>query len=217
MSTQKKLATYIDHTSLKSNATQKALLQLCEEAKQYHFAGVCVNSCNISFIVEQLKGTDIKPIATVGFPLGATATRAKAFEAKNAISKGALEIDMVINIGALKEKNYRLVYEDILAVVTASQPHAVKVIIETCALTNEEKIAACVLAKAAGAAFIKTSTGFGEAGATIEDIELIRRIVGGETKIKASGGIRTKEDAKKMIEAGADRIGTSNGVAIVND
>jgi len=217
MSTQKKLASYIDHTSLKPDVTKKALIKLCEEAKQYHFAGVCVNACNIPLIAEHLQGIDIKPVAVVGFPLGANSTQAKSFEAKDAILKGALEIDMVINIGALKGKNYQAVYQDILNIVEASRPHPVKVIIETCSLTEDEKIAASVLAKAAGATYVKTSTGFGTAGATIEDVELIRRVIGSDMKIKASGGIRTRADAEKMIAAGADRIGTSNGVTIVNN
>jgi deoxyribose-phosphate aldolase len=216
MFVQKKLAAYIDQTLLKPDTTKESLVQLCNEAKQYHFAGVCVNATNIPFIVDHLQGTDIKPVAVVGFPLGAMATQAKAFETQDAILKGAQEIDMVINIGALKEKNYSVVYRDILAVVDAAQPHAVKVIIETCALNTDEKIAACVLAKAAGAAFIKTSTGFGSLGATVDDIKLIRRIIGPDMQIKASGGIRTRGDAEKMIEAGANRIGTSQGVAIVS-
>ena len=214
---QKKLAAVIDHTLLNPEATKKALTQLCEEAKQYDFAGVCVNACNIPFVVKQLQGTDIKPIATVGFPLGANTTEAKSFEAKDAIIKGASEIDMVINIGALKDKNYQLVYQDILHVVAAARPYPVKVIIETGRLQTNEKIAASVLAQAAGAAFIKTSTGFSTTGATIEDIELIRQVVGSDMKIKAAGGIRTRADAEQMMAAGADRIGTSNGVAIINE
>lgn len=212
-----KIAAYIDHTLLNPEATRDALVKLCEQAKRYHFAGVCVNACNLPLIVKQLRGTDIKPIAVIGFPLGANSTQVKTFETKDAILKGALEIDMVINIGALKSKHYQAVYQDISNVVEAAHPHPVKVIIETCSLTTDEKIAASVLAKAAGAAFVKTSTGFGTSGATVEDIELIRRVIGSDMKIKASGGIRTRLDVQKMIAAGADRIGTSNGVAIVNE
>ncbi|HLP61458.1 MAG TPA: deoxyribose-phosphate aldolase [Candidatus Deferrimicrobium sp.] len=211
----KEMAVMIDHTLLKPDATKDQLIKVCEEAKQYNFATVCVNSANIPLVAQQLKGSTVKPIAVVGFPLGAASSQAKAFEAKEAISAGAQEIDMVINIGALKSKDYRLVYEDIKAVVEASRPHKVKVIIETSQLNNEEKISACTLAKTAGAAFVKTSTGFGGGGATEEDVVLMRRIVGNDMEIKASGGIRTHEDAEKMIKAGANRIGASASVAIV--
>lgn len=210
-----KLAGMIDHTLLKPDATQDELKKVCDEAKQYHFATVCVNSSNIPFIARQLKGSGVKPIAVVGFPLGAATPQAKAFEAKEAIKAGAEEIDMVINIGALKSKNYKMVYEDILCVVNASRPHKVKVIIETSSLDHDEKVAACVLAKTAGAAFVKTSTGFASGGATVEDIELMRRIVGDDMEVKASGGVRSKEDAEAMIKAGANRIGASASVAIV--
>jgi deoxyribose-phosphate aldolase len=211
----RELAGTIDHTLLKPDASRDQLIKVCEEAKQFGFATVCVNSSNIPLVARQLKGSPVKPIAVVGFPLGAATSQAKAFEAKEAIRAGAQEIDMVINIGALKSKDYKLVHDDIKAVVEASKPHKVKVIIETAQLNNEEKITACALAKTAGAAFVKTSTGFGGGGATVEDIELMRRVVGSDMEVKASGGIRTQEDAKKMIEAGADRIGASASVAIV--
>jgi deoxyribose-phosphate aldolase len=211
----RELAATIDHTLLKPDASKDQLLKVCEEAKQFEFATVCVNSSNIPLVARQLKGSSVKPIAVVGFPLGAATTQAKAFEAKEAIRAGAQEIDMVINIGAMKSKDYKLVYDDIKAVVEASKPYKVKVIIETAQLSNEEKIVACALSKTAGAAFVKTSTGFGGGGATVEDIQLMRRIVGSDMEVKASGGIRTQEDAKKMIEAGADRIGASASVAIV--
>lgn len=212
---QQQLAGMIDHTLLKPDASREELIKVCEEAKQYNFATVCVNSSNIPMVARQLKGSTVKPIAVVGFPLGAGSSQSKAFEAREAVRCGAEEIDMVINIGALKSKDYRLVHEDIKTVVEAVKPHKVKVIIETSKLNNEEKIVACALSKTAGAAFVKTSTGFGGGGATIEDIELMRRIVGSDMEVKASGGIRTQEDAKKMIAAGADRIGASASVAIV--
>ncbi|OGT21256.1 MAG: deoxyribose-phosphate aldolase [Gammaproteobacteria bacterium RIFCSPHIGHO2_02_FULL_42_13] len=205
----------IDHTILKPDATRAELIQVCDEAKKYHFATVCVNSSNIALVARQLRGSGVKPIAVVGFPLGAATTHAKVFEAKEAIHDGAQEIDMVINIGALKSREYQVVHDDIKQVVDAASPHKVKVIIETAQLTCEEKVEACVLAKTAGAAFVKTSTGFGGGGATVEDIELMRKVVGPDMEIKASGGIRTKEDAEAMIAAGANRIGASASVAIV--
>jgi deoxyribose-phosphate aldolase len=210
-----KLASMIDHTLLKPDATQAELTKVCTEAKEYHFATVCVNSSNIPFVARLLKGSSVKPIAVVGFPLGAATSQAKAFEAKEAIHSGAEEIDMVINIGALKSKDYKTVYEDIKQVVEASKPYAVKVILETSSLDHDEKVLACALSKTAGAAFVKTSTGFASGGATVEDIALMRKIVGENMHVKASGGIRTKEDAEKMVNAGADRIGASASVAIV--
>jgi deoxyribose-phosphate aldolase len=210
-----KLASMIDHTLLKPDATHAELTKICTEAKEYHFATVCVNSSNIPFVARLLRGSSVKPIAVVGFPLGAATSHAKAFEAKEAINAGAGEIDMVINIGALKSKDYATVYEDIRQVVEASKPHAVKVILETSNLDHDEKVAACVLSKTANAAFVKTSTGFGSGGATVDDIALMRKIVGENMHVKASGGIRTKEDAEKMVGAGADRIGASASVAIV--
>jgi deoxyribose-phosphate aldolase len=210
-----KLAGMIDHTLLKPDATKEDLAKMCDEARKYHFASVCVNSSNVPLVARLLKGSGVMPIAVVGFPLGAATTQSKAFEAKEAIKDGAEEIDMVINIGALKSKDYKTVYEDIKAVVEASKPHKVKVILETSNLSQDQKIAACVLSKTAGAAFVKTSTGFAGGGATVEDIELMRRIVGEDMEVKASGGIRTKEDAEAMVKAGADRIGASASVAIV--
>ena len=210
-----KLAGMIDHTLLKPDATREDLLKVCSEAKKYNFATVCVNSCNIPLVARELRGTSVKPIAVVGFPLGAATTQAKVFESQEAIKAGAEEIDMVINLGALKSKNYTAVYEDIRQVVETSKPHKVKVIIETSMLDNDQKIIACALSKTAGAAFVKTSTGFGGGGATVDDIALMRRVVGDDMEVKASGGIRTKEDAEAMVKAGADRIGASASVAIV--
>lgn len=210
-----KMAAMIDHTLLKPDATREQLMQICDEARQYSFATVCVNSANIPLVSRQLRGSAVKPIAVVGFPLGAATSQAKAFEAREAIQAGAEEIDMVINIGALKSKDYKTVFEDIRTVVEAARPHKLKVILETAQLNQEEKVIACSLAKTAGAAFVKTSTGFGGGGATVEDIALMRRIVGSDMEVKASGGIRTRADAQKMIQAGADRIGASASVAIV--
>lgn len=209
------LAAHIDHTLLKPDATAEEIFRICTEARKYSFATVCVNSNNIPKVAELLKGSTVKPIAVVGFPLGAGSTASKAFEAREAIKAGAQEIDMVVNIGALKNKDYAFVLEDIKKVVEASQPYPVKVILETSNLNNEEKIIACALSKSAGAAFVKTSTGFGSGGATAEDVALMRRVVGDAMGVKASGGIRTFEDAAKMIEAGANRIGASASVAIV--
>lgn len=210
-----KLAAMIDHTLLKPDASREQLIKICDEAKRYGFATVCVNSSNIPVVARQLKGSSVKPIAVVGFPLGAASPHAKAYEAKEAVANGAREIDMVINIGAMKSKDYKLVCDDIRGVVDASRPYPVKVIIETSELDHEEKVAACVLAKTAGAAFVKTSTGFAKGGATVEDIALMRKVVGSDMEIKASGGIRTKEDAEAMVKAGANRIGASASVAIV--
>lgn len=212
---RQELAGMIDHTLLKPDATETDVKKLCEEARKYHFATVCLNSAFIPKAAQYLKGSSVKPIAVVGFPLGAATTASKAFEAQEAIRNGAQEIDMVINIGELKSNNYKYVLDDIRGVVEASRPHPVKVILETALLDHEQKIVACALSKAAGAAFVKTSTGFGPGGATADDIALMRRIVGPEMGVKASGGIRTTEDAEKMILAGASRIGASASVAIV--
>ncbi len=209
------MAGKIDHTLLKPDATPDEVKRLCEEAAKYHFATVCVNSSQVGLAARYLEGTGVKPIAVVGFPLGAAATATKAFEAREAVREGAREIDMVINIGALKARDYTLVLNDIRQVVDASKPYGVKVILETSNLTHVEKIVGCALAKAAGAAFVKTSTGFGTGGATTEDIALMREVVGADMGVKASGGIRTTEDAEKMIAAGANRIGASASVAIV--
>lgn len=209
------LAKYIDHTLLKQDATQEDLKKVCEEAGQHSFASVCVNASNIPFVARCLSGTSVMPIAVVGFPLGAGTPAAKSFEAREAVAAGAQEIDMVINIGALKSLNYSTVLEDIRAVVEASKPAPVKVILETGMLNNEEKVAGSVLAKSGGAAFVKTSTGFGPGGATVDDVKLMRSIVGPEMGVKASGGVRSQEDVLKMIDAGANRIGASASVAIV--
>lgn len=211
------LAGMIDHTLLKAEATKAELKKLCDEAKEFSFKTVCVNSCNVAFCAKELEGCVTKPIAVVGFPLGAMSSAAKAFETEQAIKDGAQEIDTVINVGALKELDYSLVYEDILAVVKAAGEKPVKVIIESAMLTDNEIVIACALSKAAGAAFVKTSTGFNKAGGASEHaVALMRATVGPEMGVKASGGVRTTEDALKMIEAGASRIGCSAGIAIIN-
>ena len=209
------LAAKIDHTLLKPDATLDEIKRMCEEARKYHFATVCVNSVYVGTVAELLRGSVTKAIAVVGFPLGAASTASKAFEARESIRVGAQEIDMVLNVGALKSRDYALVLEDIRAVVEASKPYGVKVILETSSLNDDQKVIGCALSKAAGAAFVKTSTGFASGGATVEDIALMRRIVGPEMGVKASGGIRTYEDATKMIAAGASRVGASASVAIV--
>lgn len=211
----KKVASMIDHTLLKADATEEQLKQLCAEAKEYGFATVCVNPTNISFCKKQLAGTKVGVCTVIGFPLGANTTEVKAFETKNAIELGADEVDMVINIGAMKGGNYALVEKDIEEVVKAAGKTPVKVIIETCLLTDEEKVKACQMSKAAKAAFVKTSTGFSTGGATREDIYLMRQTVGPEMGVKASGGVRTIEDADMMISNGATRLGASSSVKIV--
>lgn len=209
------VAPLIDHTLLKPEATREQLAKLCEEAKRYGFATVCVNSANVRYCAALLDGSNVKPIAVVGFPLGAATPGAKAFETREAIRAGAKEIDTVVNIGALKSRDHRYVLEDIKAVVDAAGSIPVKVILETSKLTDAEKVMACALSSAAGAAFVKTSTGFGGGGATAEDVALMRDCVGDALGVKASGGVRTIEDANKVIEAGASRIGASSSVAIV--
>ena len=209
------VASYIDHTLLKPEATREEIKQMCDEARRFNFASVCVNSSQVRLAAACLEGSQTMPIAVVGFPLGAGTSGAKAFETKEAIRNGAKEIDMVINIGALKACDHAYVLEDIKAVVKAAGNVPVKVILETSKLTTEEKVSACALSKAAGAAFVKTSTGFGGGGATPDDVALMRRTVGDEMGVKASGGIRTIDDAEKVIEAGADRIGASSSIAIV--
>ncbi len=212
----RKLAAIIDHTLLKPEATKEDFDRLAEEAKKYHFRSVCVHSSNVEYVAKLLKGSDVIPIAVVGFPHGQMTAVAKAFEAHDAIvSRGAQEIDMVINISALKSKHYIMVIDDIQQVVKACEGKPVKVILETGLLTTVEKICGCCLAKAAGARFIKTSTGMVEGGATIEDIRLIREVVGEELMIKASGGVKTREFAYELIAAGANRIGTSRSVELV--
>ena len=203
-----------DHTILKADATKEAVSQICEEAKEYGFMSVCVNSYYTAFVAEQLKGSNIKVCTVVGFPLGQMSTKAKAAETQLAVMDGADEIDMVINVGALKDKEYDVVYDDIKAVKKACGQALLKVIIETCLLTDDEKVKACELAKEAGADFVKTSTGFSTGGATTHDVSLMRKTVGDSMGVKASGGIRDKETAEKMVEAGANRLGTSATVSI---
>ena len=209
------MAKLIDHTLLKPEATRDEVVKLCEEAKKHHFASVCVNTTWVPLCKAMLAGSDVMVCAVVGFPLGAMAPTAKAYEAREAVRQGAKEIDMVINIGALKSRDYETVFEDICRVVKSAAPAGVKVILETSALDMEQKIIACAMSKLAGAAFVKTSTGFGKGGATVEDIEMMRRIVGNELGVKASGGVRTAEDALRMAAAGANRLGASASVAIV--
>jgi len=212
---REEVASTIDHTYLKPDATVEKITQLCEEAKSYNFATVCVNPNYVALCSRLLKDTPVKVTCVVGFPLGATTSTAKAMETRDAVANGADEIDMVMNIGALKSKNYDLVKKDIQAVVNAANGRTVKVILETALLTQEEKIKACQIAKEAGADFVKTSTGFGPSGATVADIALMRRIVGPIMGVKASGGIRTLEDVQAMLKAGATRIGASASIAIV--
>ncbi|NRY64115.1 deoxyribose-phosphate aldolase [Clostridium beijerinckii] len=212
------IAKYIDHTILKPEATVEDVKRLCREAKEYNFASVCVNGCYAKLVSTELAGSEVKTCVVVGFPLGAMTKEAKAFETSQAIENGASEIDMVINVGALKDKNYSLLKEDIEAVVNAAKGKAlVKVIIETCLLTDEEKVKACEIAKEAKADFVKTSTGFSTAGATKEDIALMRKTVGPDLGVKASGGVRDFKAAMEMINAGASRIGSSNSIAIANE
>ncbi len=209
------IASYIDHTVLAANAQEEKIAKLCAEAKEWHFASVCVNTCWTKFCAEKLKGTGVNVCVVVGFPLGAMCTKAKAFEAKCAVEEGATEVDMVINVGWLKDHKDDLVEADIRAVKQACGDKHLKVIIETCLLTEEEKVRACQLSVKAGADFVKTSTGFSTSGAKAEDVALMRKTVGPNVGVKAAGGIRTYEDAKKMIEAGANRLGCSAGIAIV--
>ncbi len=214
----KSLARKIDHTILKPEATTKEISSLCEEAKKYNFASVCVNSSLVPLCADLLKGTDVKVCTVIGFPLGAVTTEVKRFEAEQAIYNGAQEIDMVISVGRLKEGNYDYVFNDVSEVVSvAKKNNAIcKVILETALLTDEEKVKACVICKNAGASFVKTSTGFSKGGATAGDVALMKYVVGSGIGVKASGGIRSKEDAEKMIASGADRIGASASVAIVS-
>ncbi len=213
------LAQYIDHTLLKPQSTEKEIIELCREAKEYGFYAVCVNPCFVNLAAKLLTGTKVKVASVVGFPLGATLQEIKAMEAKLAFKSGAQEVDMVMNIGALKGGHYDQVVGDIQAVVDVAKKQVpkriVKVIIETGLLTHEEKVKACQLVIAAGADFVKTSTGFNGGGATLEDIAIIKQTTEGKVKIKASGGIRDYKSARAMLDAGADRIGTSSGVAIV--
>ena len=210
-----KLNKYIDHTLLKPDASQEQIETLIEEAKKYDFASVCVNPTWVNFAAQALKATDVKVCTVIGFPLGANTPELKAFETSDAIQNGANEVDMVINIGALKSRNFDLVERDIRAVVEAAKGTLVKVIIETCLLTDDEKVKACQIAQKAGADFVKTSTGFSTGGATVEDVALMRKTVGPDMGVKASGGARSYEDALAFIKAGATRIGASSGVAIM--
>ncbi|MGZ3798965.1 MAG: deoxyribose-phosphate aldolase [Bdellovibrio sp.] len=209
------LSHYIDHTLLKPEAQLAQIEKLCDEAKNFGFFSVCVNSSYVQTCAELLKGSSVKVCCVVGFPLGAMDTESKAFETLTAVKNGAEEIDMVINIGALKDKRNAFVQDDIKAVVKAAQGRTVKVIIETSLLSQEEKILACELSLSTGARFVKTSTGFGGGGATIEDVKLMKSIVKDKMKVKASGGIKDAAQARSMIEAGANRLGTSSGVTIV--
>jgi deoxyribose-phosphate aldolase len=210
------LASVIDHTLLKPEATAEQIKKLCLEAKEYKFASVCVNSSYIPLVADMLRESGVKACSVIGFPLGACSSKTKVAEAKEAIEKGALEIDMVINVGALKSGNLDLVNEDIESVVSIAKGKAlVKVIIETCLLTDKEKITACLIAKMAGANFVKTSTGFSTGGAKIEDVKLMRMTVGQNIGVKASGGIKSYETAVAMIKAGANRLGTSSGIVIL--
>ena len=210
-----KLNKYIDHTLLKPDASQEQIETLIEEAKKYDFASVCVNPTWVNFAAQALKATDVKVCTVIGFPLGANTPELKAFETSDAIQNGANEIDMVINIGALKSRNFDLVEREIRAVVEAAKGTLVKVIIETCLLTDDEKVKACQIAQKAGADFVKTSTGFSTGGATVADVALMRKTVGPDMGVKASGGARSYEDALAFIKAGATRIGASSGVAIM--
>jgi deoxyribose-phosphate aldolase len=213
------MAHMIDHTLLKPDATHDQIAQLCYEARKYGFASVCVNPTNVKLCQQLLEGSSVPICVVVGFPLGATPTEVKVFEAQQAVRDGASEVDMVINVGALKSRDYELVERDIASIARAC--HAgnaiLKVIIEAALLTDEEKVAACQLAKVAGADFVKTSTGFGPGGATLEDVALMRRVVGPMMGVKAAGGIRTYADAQKMIAAGASRIGASASVRIMQE
>lgn len=209
------LKDYIDSTILKAEATKEDIEKLCAEAKEYGFKSVCVNPCYVSLASKLLEGTNVGVAVVVGFPLGATLPSVKAFEAKSSILEGATEIDMVINVGKLKDKDYDYVENEIKAVKNAIGNHVLKVIIECCLLTDEEKVKASELTVKAGADFVKTSTGFSKGGATVHDVELMRKTVGPDFGVKAAGGIRTKQDMEDMIKAGATRIGTSHGVDLV--
>ncbi len=211
------LASLIDHTLLKATATSEEIRTYCRQAVEYKFASVCVNPCYVKLVAENLKGSEVKVCTVVGFPLGANTPEVKAFEAARAVEEGAREVDMVINIGALKEGNIGYVEDEIREVVKASKGALVKVIIENCYLTEEEKVQACEASKRAGAHLVKTSTGFGSGGARAEDISLMRRTVGEAMGVKASGGVKSLRDAITMLEAGASRIGTSSGNSIVEE
>ncbi|MEE8807660.1 MAG: deoxyribose-phosphate aldolase [Lactimicrobium sp.] len=210
-----KRSKYIDHTLLKPDTTKAQIIQLCKEAREYDFASVCVNPCWIETARKELAGSDVNVCVVIGFPLGAMTSASKVFEAKDAIERGADEVDMVINVGWLKDGDDEAVTNEIKAVKEAVGNHVLKVIIEACLLTNDEKVRACQDAEKAGADFVKTSTGFSTGGATVEDVALMKKTVGDRLKVKASGGIRTKEAMDAMIAAGAERIGTSNGTKLM--
>ena len=210
------LSKFIDHTVLKAETSEKAVEKVCKEALEYKFASVCINPCNVKLASKLLEGSEVKVCTVIGFPLGANTSNVKAFETEDAIANGAHEVDMVINIGKLKDKDYDYIREDIKAVVNAAKGKALtKVIIETCLLTDEEKVKACELAKEAGADFVKTSTGFSTGGATPADIKLMRETVGPDMGVKASGGVRNIDDAEAVIKNGATRIGASSSIDIV--
>lgn len=215
--TSEQIAKYIDHTLLKQEASASQIKKLCEEAIQYKFASVCVNPANVVLCTRLLKGSGVKVCSVVGFPLGATLSSVKAYETEKVIADGVEEVDMVLNVGALKSGDDKLVLDDVSAVVKTAhaQKILVKVIIETCLLTDEEKVKACLICKEAGADFVKTSTGFNSGGATLPDVTLMRKTVGPQMGVKAAGGVRTREDVLAMIEAGATRIGTSGGIKIL--
>ena len=212
-----KMNKYIDHTLLKADATQDKIQVLCEEAKKYDFASVCVNTYWVAYCAKLLNDSDVKVCTVVGFPLGAMSTKAKDFETSNAIADGAEEIDMVMNIGEIKAHHYDVVRDDVAAVVKAADGHCVKVILETCLLSEEEIVKACQLCVEAGATFVKTSTGFSTRGATPEDVKLMKDTVKDSCKVKAAGGVRCRADMDEMIAAGADRIGTSAGVQLMQN
>ncbi len=213
---KKEVAKYIDHTLLKQTATVNDIEKLCVEADKYNFASVCINPCYVNLCADKLKDSSVKVCTVIGFPLGANTTIIKQSEAIQAVKDGADELDMVINIGLLKFGDYENVYQDIKSVVEASNGKCVKVIIETCLLTESEKIKACELSKKAGATFVKTSTGFSSGGAKIDDVKLMKKVIGKKMKVKASGGIHSYEDAIAMIEAGASRLGASAGIKIIS-
>ena len=209
------IAKYIDHTMLKADTKKETIVRYCKEAKENGFASVCVNSCFVPLVKQELSGSDVKTCCVVGFPLGAMLTEAKAYEAKLSVEKGADEVDMVINVSAMKDKDYDYVLNDIKAVKEACNGRVLKVILETCLLTKDEIVKACELSVEAGADFVKTSTGFSTGGATVEDVALMKKTVGDRALVKASGGIMTPEESNDMIEAGDDRIGAGNGVILL--
>ena len=206
----------IDHTVLKADTPLETVKRICDEAMEYGFASVCINPCHVAYCADYLKDSDVNVCTVIGFPLGANTSAVKAFETKDAIANGAYEIDMVMNIGAIKDKNYDLVRNDVKAVVEAANGTLVKVILETCLLTEDEIKKACELCVEAKADYVKTSTGFSTRGATIEDVQIMKAAVQGKAKVKAAGGVRTHEDMVKIVEAGADRIGTSAGCSLVD-